>query len=151
MTQIKEIRVSYKETCSMPNYNNVSVEVGYTLDLSDEEYAPDGEAALIEVAKKSVQKQIDDTLEENGQSPKYSTDPRFSVLFNPSLRAVAVVPAGSTIPTGDYTGTMSVPNRLRYTATLAGAQRFANQRGYTLYDCADGDFSRLPQSEDIPF
>ncbi len=149
--QIVSIEVSYKEVCSLPGYSNVAIEQSLAVVVEQGEDAATAREQAFTNVKTFVQEQIDQTLEDNGQPPKYSTDPRFMVLQSASSHAVALIPVGKDRPPSEYMGTVSAINNLRYAAALKQARHFAEQRGYTVYDCADGDFSKLPKSEELPF
>jgi len=157
--KITQVTVSYGETQSLPEYSNVKPALTLTATIDPYDDPAVAEAALWELARQSVHAQIDAALEANGRAAKYDPAPRYQVLMTywdrygrprdtpEPPKIVVILPNSVELERGPDVYFVS-PNhldtrKLRYAHALRIATEAAQERGYTLLDCADGDLSRL--------
>ena len=104
--QITTVSVGWKETCSLPDYANVSPSLQLTATFEAGEDAADAESRLLNYCKTFCRNEIDAALEANGQPPKFDTGtPRYVIYaFYPDwiqqAQVAVIVPAklGGTAP-----------------------------------------------------
>jgi len=90
---ITQVTVSFKRVQSLPGYCNVSSGLTITADLSaDDDYLA-VQQRLHSEARLLVSDRIDAELEQAGQPARYSTDPRYDLLFWRSAGLGVIVPA----------------------------------------------------------
>jgi len=88
---ITQLTVSFKRTQSLPGYCNVSCGLTMTADISD------GDPRVVEQnlrneLERSVNEWIDDALEQAGQPARYSTAPRYDLLWWRSAELALIAP-----------------------------------------------------------
>lgn len=155
--KLTAITITYGETQSLPEYSNVKPAITLSATLDEADDPAEAEALLWQHAKESVHNQIDLALEANGKAAKYSTEPRFQVLRTywnqwdhrgetKPPQYVIIAPDELKLDRGAYSQRLIVDSsKLRYaharkvTSELMGDK----DEGYTLLDCADGDFTQL--------
>ena len=154
--KITTVTVSYGQTQSMPEYSNIKPQLTLTAELEPGDDLAAVQAALWTEARSTVRELIDQALEGEGRPAKYSTDPRYRVVkCSPDRYAahlpnhVAIFPNDEPLAqTGPFTSPSSVysSRNLR----LAHAQRIAADAaasyGATLFDCSDGDISKVQEA-----
>lgn len=77
---ITSISVGWKETCSLPEYSNISPSITLTASVEQGENIEEVRERLLMNCKQFVQGEIDLALEQNGQSPKFDSEsPRYNL------------------------------------------------------------------------
>lgn len=154
--KITTVTVSYGQTQSLPEYSNIKPQLTLTAELEPGDDLAAVQAALWTEARSAVRELIDQALEGEGRPAKYSTEPRYQVVkvrpdrYSPHLpNLVAIFPNDEPLAqTSPFTGITTVHNyrNLR----LAHAQRIAADAaasyGATLFDCSDGDISKVQEA-----
>lgn len=151
---ITQITVSYGETQSLPEYSNVKPNITITAMLDAGEDIAIIEAQLWSQAKAAVREQIDLALEANNIPAKWSTEPRYQVLKTRTNsyydrgkaeppKLVAIIPNALKLDDRFVHAGYHDSRKLRagHAARLAAA--VAEEQGYTIVDCSDGNVSRL--------
>ena len=91
---ITQVTVSFKRVQSLPGYCNVSSGLTVTADLSaDDDYLA-VEQRLRGEAEQAINEWIDVELEQAGQPARYSTAPRYDLLFWRSAGLGVIIPTG---------------------------------------------------------
>jgi hypothetical protein len=154
--KIKEIEVQYSITQSLREYNNVRPGVRLLAALEEGDDPEQVCAELLQQARATVQAEVDDALEANGQAPRFYEGPLYEILWNRRAKVIAVFPHDldrADLPGGHYAwerpwGSEDMGN-LRLPMALSTMRRRANQSSadYLCVDCSDGDLSRLPAME----
>ena len=76
--QITQVSVSWKETHSLPGYNNISPSLSLSATVEQGESPDYVKAILLQQCKEFCHSEIDNALEAEGQSPVYDTfSPRY--------------------------------------------------------------------------
>lgn len=155
--KITQITVSYGETQSLPEYSNVKPNLTLTATLDESDDPTEAEALMWQHAKLHVHEQIDAALEANGKPAKYSTEPRYQVLYTywndwehrgetKPPQYVIIAPDAMKLDRYGYAQRIIADSsRVRYSHAQSLATELMGQRneGYTLIDCASGDLTAL--------
>lgn len=136
--QITEITVTYQETANLGNYSNVKPMVTLRATIESGDTPEIMQLVLLDQARKAVQDQIDQALEQDGQAPKYSTDPRFDVLTYYPEKLLFIVPVKSGLANNNRVSTVSHGFRL-HKANESAAAYAVRYPEYRLFDCSDGN------------
>jgi len=91
---ITQLTVSFKRVQSLPGYCNVSSGLTVTADLSADDDHLVVEQRLHSEIRQAVNDRIDAELELVGQPARYSTDPRYDLLFWRSAGLGVIIPNG---------------------------------------------------------
>jgi hypothetical protein len=164
--KITQITVLYGETVGLPEYSNVKPQLTLTVTVNDGDDPAVLEADLWQHCRLAVQEQADRTLEQNDRAAKYDPAPRYQVLMTywdrygrPRLdveppKIVIILPNGIDLgrrPDIHFVSSSHADTRkLRYAHALRIAVEAAQERGYVLIDCADGDLSPLLAALPLP-
>lgn len=94
---VTEVTVRIHETVNTGDYSNYKPEIALTatLDASDDAELVLGQ--LISQATDEIANLVDDALERNGRTPKYS-DPLYKVRYNLERRCIVIVRLGIELP-----------------------------------------------------
>jgi hypothetical protein len=157
------ITVSFGRTQSLSSYSNIKPAITLSADLEDGDDPEACRAALLEQARTFVEEQIDLALEADGTPAKFSSAPRYKVLYvaerwidglrrqtrvTPPERLILIVPMGAQLAGGRtpwwseiYSPTRDL--RLRH-AQARAAEWQDDHDGVRIIDCAGGDLERIP-------
>ncbi len=155
--KVTQITVSYGETQSLPEYSNVKPNITLSATLDDHDDPAEAEALLWKHAKDAVHTQIDEALERNDKPAKYSTEPRYQVLYTywndwehrgetKPPQYVVISPDEMKIDRYAYAQRLiGDSSRLRYSHAqrVAGELMEQKNENYTLIDCSSGDMTAL--------
>jgi len=108
---ITQLTVSFKRTQSLPGYCNVSSGLTVTADLSADDDPLVVEQRLYGELEQSVNEWIDTALEQAGQPARFSTAPRYDLLWWRSAEFPLIVPHLSPMRRG---GLQSLPGDWKY-------------------------------------
>lgn len=147
--RVTQITVSYQETCSLPEYSNVRPSISFTADIEDTDDADDVRRHLLAQARTCVRQEIDDALEQSGKRTKYYAGPRVQMLQSPSGNhhrdILLMMDDRQDWPRGWTHVLFPHDSRgLRPAYAKATAHALAARRGGQVFDCTDGDMSRIP-------
>jgi len=87
-----QLTVSFKRTQSLPGYCNVSSGLTLTADLSEDDDPLVVEQRLRSELEQSVNDWIDSALEQAGQPARFSTAPRYDLLWWRSAKLALIAP-----------------------------------------------------------
>lgn len=141
--KITEVQISYAQTYNLGNYSNVKPEARLTANLSDGDDPEIVRRELQAQAEAHAHEVIDAALEAQGDSPHFWNGPRYDLVEADKDKLLVIIPS-------DYHDEMpddwpDLPQR-QYGWRFETLWKYANeQKGYTVLDCHDGDFSDLPR------
>lgn len=138
--KITEVTVSYGETQTLSGHCNVKSSITLTATVEEGESPYEVTQALLINAKEMVHQEVDQALENDGQSPRYYTGPLYNVLISQSRQVICIAPANLNAPV-DFRSAWGSGANLRLHRAQARAQGIS---GFQVVDCSDGDFSKLP-------
>lgn len=153
--QINQITVSFTRTQSLPSYSNVKPSVTLTATLEPDENVLECYDVLMDDARRLVHGEIDDALEVDGMSPKFTNEPLFSLYRNRLRQVMVIVPGSVSVDQLDGLN-LTDPNREHYRYRGHWDLHTHRQRLWTVrriagsglefpvLDCSDGDLSRIP-------
>ncbi|MDD5367476.1 MAG: hypothetical protein PHQ40_00460 [Anaerolineaceae bacterium] len=148
--KIIEIRAGWEETCSLPEYCNVRPSVHYTATVEEGEDPIIYQENLLQMAKEQVRNQVDEALEMANRPPKYYQGQRAQIILSREHRTIVVLDDMAEWPAG-YTQSYEFERGLRPETALKKADEKAKGLSFQLVNCLDGDFSKLPQEDEMPF
>lgn len=140
MLTITEIRVSWAETTSLPEYNNVKPALSLTAQLDEDDDPEVVYRALMDRCRVFVQEEVDCALERAGKSARYSPEPRFDVFsFSfEHVMLIGIAPAGALLE-------RYIPYRIRgarLTQAHAAAEELRRYgKAFIFCDCSSGDMT----------
>jgi len=108
---ITQLTVSFKRTQSLPGYCNVSSGLTVTADVSADEDPLVVEQRLLGELEQSVDDWIDAALEQAGQPARFSTAPRYDLLWWRSTNLALIAPHLSPVQRDEL---QSLPGDWRY-------------------------------------
>jgi len=108
---ITQLTVSFKRTQSLPGYCNVSSGLTVTADVSADEDPLVVEQRLLGELEQSVDDWIDAALEQAGQPARFSTAPRYDLLWWRSANLALIAPHLSPVQRDEL---QSLPGDWRY-------------------------------------
>jgi len=98
---ITQLTVSFKRTQSLPGYCNVSSGLTATAEIDEADDPLVVEQRLRNELEQAVNDWIDAALEQAGQPARYSTDPRYDLLWWRSAKLAVVAPHIPPLRQGD--------------------------------------------------
>lgn len=137
---VTQVTVGYGMTYSLPDYANVKPSITLTAEVEGPDAVYNVINDLTRLAKQHVHDQVDEALEEAGQSPKFYTGPLYVVYEWVQRDALVILeesPDGRKSPVtlpGSYRRRMGNPQR--YTAVIDRARRMAKP-GQEILDVID--------------
>lgn len=145
--ELKEISIEIGMTHNLGDYSNFRPELRLTARLGPGDDFDTAVDVLRSTAMLKVHDTIDDELEARDQAPYYYDGPRFDLLRFSGARIAVIAPVGLR----DALPGLWASNAY----TMAGERRLEIVRqkatdlsdDWTVYDCSDGNYRRLPELE----
>lgn len=101
--EITKIVVGHQETANLGDYSNIRPSVTLEVTLTDSDDPAKVLADAQAIVRDAVQREVDDALERNDKKPRYTTEPRYSLLVRHGRRedgletVVVIAPVGTKL------------------------------------------------------
>lgn len=144
--ELKESSIKFSITHNLGDYSNVRSEVYLSGTLEPGDGVDATVQAMRRHATRLVHDAIDAELEARDEAPYYYDGPRFDLLRFSAARIALIVPVPRDALPGLWAESAYDMARERRLEVIQ--QKAAHlPDGWTLIDCSDGDYSRLPALE----
>lgn len=142
--KITRVTLNFTETCNLGDYSNTKPSLELTADVEYGDHILDVIQGLADMAKTALRTKIDEELELVGRPAKYSTEPRFDLFRGTQgeYPFVAIIPTRLEHDFGPVRA-YRTSRGVRYAAIAKEATEVAEANNWHLFDCRDGDLTRL--------
>lgn len=155
--KVTHIEVEFGMTQNLGDYTNTRPSVKLTAELSEDDKPDLALYHLAVLARTAVQEIVDDELELAGRQVKYYRGPLYRVWHSQLRECVVIARPSETPPQEEnwkqrdswnsYIPEREFPTYMRW-ETAQEAATLVQAVGWGVYDCSDGDFSRIPPLPD---